>query len=202
MTDDAEVIQRWLHWWQQGYWQQADESWGENAFFALPADQQQRLAWQHPEAVAQGFGIEGNLPAEPDTRLLQLLSLSGEHWMTLLALLAGICAPQTAPQGLNGPTRVWCRRLAKALRCESWLPAEHFTPYTTGSLLLLRALNPASWPRMRLLFPVEWANSVDAVPLAALPAARLAGLWDAALWHCQQQESSLYVDNPQDHPAE
>lgn len=202
MTDDAALTQHWLHWWQQAYWHQADESWHDNAFFALPADQQQALAWQQPEVVAQGFGIQSAPPAAPDARLITLIALSDEQWTRLLALLAGICAPQSGPPSLSAATLIWCRRLSKALRCESWLSPEQADSYPCGSLLLLRSLAPESWPRLRLRFPRNWTARVDAFAPVALPATRLAGLVDAALWQCQQLESSSYVDNPQDHLTE
>ncbi|WP_158783740.1 hypothetical protein [Pantoea sp. BAV 3049] len=201
MSWGEEQAQAWLHWWHQGYWQLADESWANNGFYALPADQQQALAWQHPQAVAASFGIRADLPPEPQSRLLTLIELPGEAWLRLLALLAGICAPQAEPPGLSSANLIWCRRLARALRCESWLPAGYFQPYTSGSLILLRSLHPESWPRLRLLFPRDWVNQVAEYPSAKLPASRLAALLDAAIWQSQQPESVPNVDPQENNPA-
>lgn len=192
---DEEQAGRWLNWWHQGYWQRADQSWGDNGFYALPQEQQQALAWQHPLAVAASFDITPSLPPEPDPRLLKLVDLDNEAWPMLLALLAGICAPQSNPPELTPANRIWCRRLAKALRCENWLPAACFQPYTTGGLILLRTLHPESWPRLRLLFPREWILQADNHPPLNLPAPRLASLWDAALWQSQQSERVSHVDH-------
>lgn len=187
----------WLNWWHQGYWQQADQSWADNGFYTLPTEQQQALAWQHPLAVAASFGIEPALPPEPDPRLLTLVTLNREVWPTLLALLAGICAPQSQPPGLSAANRIWCRRLAKALRCENWLSPACFEPYTTGGLILLRSLHPESWPRLRLMFPREGIIQAENHPPVSLPASRLASLWDAALWQSQQPERVPHVDHPE-----
>jgi hypothetical protein len=200
MSWSEEQADRWLDWWQVGYWQQADHSWQENNFFTLPAEQQQRLAWQHPQAVAAAFGITPALPPEPEPRLLTFIDLPAGSRTQLLALLAGICAPQAAPDTLAAASLIWCRRLAKALRCESWLSADCFLPWTTGSLLLLRALSAESWPRLRLLFPQEWVKQVDEYPAIALPLSRLSALWDAAIWQIQQPESPTHVD-PQENNA-
>lgn len=200
MSWNEQQADRWLYWWQQGYWQLADSSWRENSFFSLPGEQQQKLACQHPLAVAATFGLNPALPPEPEARLLTFIDLPADSRIRLLALLAGICAPQAAPQTLSAATLIWCRRLAKALRCESWLSADCFLPWTTGSLLLLRGLSAESWPRLRLLFPQEWVKQVDEYPAVALPFSRLTALWDAAIWQIQQPESSTHVD-PQENSA-
>ncbi|MBV4368608.1 type III secretion protein HrpD [Erwinia phyllosphaerae] len=183
----------WLHWWQQGWWQQAHGSW-QSAFFSLPPDSQQMLAWQHPQAVAAGFAVPYTLPPEPEARILALASFSDDRWQRLLALLAACCAPQLTLPQLTAADLIWCRRLAKALRCESWLSAACFQPWTTGGLLLLRCLHPQSWPRLRLRFPPEWVKQLEEYPLLTLPPSRLAALYDAAIWQSQQSEKMPYVD--------
>ncbi|WP_051937047.1 hypothetical protein [Erwinia sp. 9145] len=202
MEWSEEQAGRWLHWWHQGYWQQADASWQENSFFALPPEQQQRLCWQHPQAVATGFAIRPALPPAPQARLLAFIDLPADARAHSLGLLAGICAPQSAPEMLTSANLIWCRRLTKALRCDNWLSNDCFHPWTTGSLLLLRGLSPESWPRLRLLFPRGWAMQVDEYPAVALPASRLAALWDAVIWQIQQPESALHVDPQENNPAE
>ncbi|MFU9136275.1 serine kinase [Erwinia tasmaniensis] len=199
MEASEQQAERWLQWWHQGYWQQADESWHINGFFALPAEQQQALAWQHPLAVAAGFDIRPALPPAPQARLLTLVSLPDACWGRLLTLLAGVCAPHRAPDELSAANRIWCRRLTKALRCESWLDEACFYPYTTGSLLLLHTLSPACWPRLRLRFPREWVKQVSEYPVPDLPESRLAALWDAVIWQSQQPEKMIHVD-PQENP--
>ncbi|RRZ93724.1 type III secretion protein HrpD [Erwinia sp. 198] len=187
-------IADWLHWWQQGWWQQAEAGWTSD-FFALPLAQQQALSWQQPQAVAASFGIAPALPPEPPARMLALIAFDDERWQRLLALLAATCAPQAAPSGMAGSDLIWCRRLSKGLRCGSWLDAACFHPWPIGGLLLLRALHPESWPRLRLRFPPEWAAQLEEYPTLTLPHARLAALYDAAIWQCQQSGAEPHVDH-------
>ncbi|WP_380184442.1 type III secretion protein HrpD [Kalamiella sp. sgz302252] len=194
MNAQQESVAAWLHWWQQGWWQQADASW-PSGFFALPLPQRQSLAWQQPQAIAASFGIAPALPPEPHERLLQLIELDEDRWHRLLALLAAICAPQMAPPELNGGDLVWCRRLNKALRCGAWLDAACFQPWPVGGLLLLRTLHPESWPRLRLRFPYEWVKQLEEYPALVLPVSRLAALYDAALWQCRQSGAEPHVDS-------
>lgn len=202
MSGEEQLAEQWLHWWHLAYWQQADESWSDNGFCAMPPDQQHQLAWRHPQAVAASFGIRPSLPPEPVSRLLTLTSLSGECWQRLLDLITGICAPQTELPELSAANRIWCRRLAKALRCENWLPEGGVQPPVAGGLILLRNLHPDSWPRLRLLFPKEWVIQSEKHPLPGLPASRLAALWDAAIWQSQQSESVPNVDQQENRPPE
>jgi len=194
MSEKDEAIAAWLHWWQQGWWQQADASWSSD-FFALPLAQQQKLCWQQPQAVAASFGISPALPPEPPARLLTLLAFSDDDWQRLLALLAAICAPQFAPAEMTGSDLIWCRRLSKALRCDSWLDAACFQPWPVGGLLLLRTLHPQSWPRLRLRFPYPWVEQLDEYPPLSLPVSRLAALYDAVIWQCQQTGAEPHVGN-------
>lgn len=202
MSWDQRQAESWLHWWHQGYWQLADASWSDSGFYAMPEEQQRLLAWQHPQTVAASFGIRPALPPKPEPRLLTLIALPGDSRQLLLALLAGICAPQSEPPGLSPANRIWCRRLAKALRCENWLSADCFQPYAAGSLILLRSLHPDSWPRLRLLFPKLWVTGAERHPSVSLPASRLTTLWDAVIWQSQQPESVPHVDRQENHPAE
>lgn len=193
MHGQQEATAAWLHWWQQDWWRQADTSWSSD-FFNLPLAQQQSLAWQQPQAVAASFGISPALPPAPPARMMTLLVFEHSDWQRLLALLAAICAPQAAPPDLTGSDLIWCRRLSKALRCDSWLDAACFEPWPVGGLLLLRCLHPESWPRLRLRFPHEWVKQLEEYPSLTLPATRLAALYDAAIWQCQQSGAAPHVD--------
>lgn len=169
--------EQWLAWWHSGYWQTAHESWRQDSWFALPEAQRLALARMRAAAIGRQWGVEPSPLAPPQPLLLNLLALTPSQKMRLLALTGAICGAET---GLSGEEKIWCRRLAKGIRPESWLPEA----FHAHSLALLQALWPACWTRLRMTFPRDAALACPTVPLD-LPPRRLQPLWEAALWRCQ-----------------
>lgn len=202
MMSAADLQTQWLNWWHQGWWQQADASWQDNPFFRLDAQQQLQVASHHPLEVARGLGASVALPATPSAHILQIVALNVTERTALFDFVREICAPHQAHTRLSASQKIGCRRIARALRCENWLDAEHFAPQGSGVLVLLRELATSSWPRLRLSLPQEGVQQSEAIiPAAPLPATRLNALWEAALWHTQQSETTADVDTKEDHSA-
>lgn len=174
----------WLTWWHSGYWQTAHASWRQDSWFALPEARQLALARMRGAAVGSQWGVETAPLAPPQPLLLDLLALSEPQKTQLLTLTEAICGAET---GLPGEEKIWCRRLAKGLRPESWLP-ETFQQQP-AALPLLQALWPACWSRLRLAFPRDAALACPTTPLT-IPARRLQPIWEAALWRCNAGEKN------------
>ena len=173
----------WLTWWHSGYWRTAHESWRQDRWFALPEKEQLRLARLRGAAIGQQWGVASDPLPSPPPLLLALLALSEAQKTRLLTLTAAICG---AESDLPGEEKIWCRRLAKGLRPESWLPEN--VQQNPAALPLLQALWPDCWSRLRMAFAREAALACPPQPLA-LPARRLQPLLEAALWRCQPQEN-------------
>lgn len=172
----------WLKWWHSGYWQHADESWRQDSWFALPEARQQALARLRGAAIGQQWGVEPAPLAAPPPLLLDLLALSAAQKSRLLTLTDAICGVETP---LAGEDKIWCRRLAKGLRPESWLPQGLYQQ--PAALTLLQARYPLCWSRLRMAFPRDAALACPATPLD-LPVRRLQAIWEAALWRCNGEE--------------
>lgn len=199
MIVDPQLAHDWLVWWHHGYWWQADDSWRPPRFAALPAAQQQRFLQQHASVWQHALAIPDTPIGTPQPLVLALTRLPMADRAQLLMVMAEITGCATT---LPSEVKIWCRRLAKALRPDSWLPPDWYAGGDyTHSLRLLQALWPQLWPRLKLLFPQatvircmervtrlsrpEVAVSETASP--ALPATRLYPLLEAALWQCQRQ---------------
>lgn len=172
--------QAWLTWWHSGYWRAAHESWRDDAWFILPPSQQQRLTRLHADAIGRQWGIAPAPLPQPQPLLLAIAALDEAEKARLLSLIAAVCGAETA---LPGEDKIWCRRLAKGLRPESWLP-EAFSPTPAATLTLLQALAPDCWSRLRMAFTRDAALACPASP-PALPVRRLLAAWEAALWRCR-----------------
>jgi hypothetical protein len=181
----------WLHWWTEGYWQQADESWHQLAFFQQPEALTSRLQSLDPQLIAGQLGIEARLPSAPHAMTLSLLALSPEQRHLALRLTAEICgltAASPEQPALPEETQVWCKRISRALRPGLWLPENLTLAWQTNVLILLRhALPHAGWQRVRFLFQREWVIASEAWQqdelaenMTALN--KLPPLWEAALW--------------------
>ena len=184
------TAQAWLTWWHSGYWRSAHDSWRQDAWFALSPSQQQRLTRLHAGTIGRQWGIDpAPLPA-PQPLLLTIASLDEAEKTRLLLLVAAVCGAETA---LPGDDKIWCRRLAKGLRPESWLP-ENVSPTSASALTLLQALAPDCWLRLRMAFPRDAALACPSPPLA-LPARRLRPIWEAALWRCRPTQEEQESDD-------
>jgi len=185
---DNRVTQRqWLTWWSRTCWQQADPGWRDAAFYDYCPDLQARLGRYHALEVGSACGISQDaLPGPPEYLVLALAALSVDERNTALALAAETCIPQGAESQLGAARKIGCRRLAKALRPEGWLPEAPAIHAQAAGLFLLRALTPASWPRLRLQFPPREVEQAERIPMRSLPTARLHALWAAAIWQSQQ----------------
>lgn len=186
-ADDNVLQLSWLAWWHSGFWRQADNSWHADRLTTLPAEAQQRLWHQHASALHASLGIAATPICAPQPLILAMAQLTPADRLHMLQLVAEICGSATT---LPAELKIWCRRLAKGLRTERWLPPGLFSNgQHSDSLLLLQALYPSLWPRLRLMFPQPMAaNSPAAAP--PVSASRLLPLWQAALWQCQRQQSS------------
>ncbi|WP_072133176.1 hypothetical protein [Winslowiella iniecta] len=205
MEHDHALTLKWLNWWHRDFWLQADPGWHQQRLASLPLAQQQLFLRQHAAVWQRALGIPPASPGQPQPLILSIADLSLTARQLLLELVAEICGCVTP---LDAQLKIWCRRLAKGLRPAGWLP----TPlYATGqpadSLLLLQALWPDLWPRLKLLFPPPMVVQYRDPPLL-LPASRLRPLWEAALWQSQRHSdlhplsSENHVDTQKDHSAE
>lgn len=177
---DNALALRWLVWWQYGFWLQADESWRTQPLAALPAAVQRQYLRQHAAQWQRTLGIAPCPLPPPQPLVLAISELDVTRRAQLLERVAEICGNAT---GLPADVKIWLRRVAKGMRTERWLPTDLFTDgHNAGALLLLNALYPALWPRLRLLFPT---HTVPAVSPPSLPEHRLRPLWEAALWQMQ-----------------
>lgn len=178
------IEQQWLAWWHSGYWQAAHESWRQDSWFSLPEQRQQALVRLRSAAVGRQWDVEPGPVAPPQPLLLTLLALPEPLKTRLLMLTEAICGAET---GLPGEEKIWCRRLSKGMRPESWLPDAFYQQ--PAALLLLQALYPTCWSRLRMAFARDEALACPPMPLA-IPARRLQPIWEAALWRCQTGESN------------
>ncbi|MGW1442356.1 serine kinase [Serratia rhizosphaerae] len=187
---DIDATLRWLDWWHSGFWRNAHPSWRQALPFPAPAA---ALARVRGAALRRRLGVADAALPRPQPQLLTLLALDDDARSLLLALVAEICTGGTA---LPGELKIWCRRLAKGLRPESWLPTPSVgqTPAVT-SLTLLQARYPDCWPRLRMAFD---HHDVCRCPPSspALEPRRLQPLWEAALWQCQR----TLTEDGEEHP--
>ena len=186
---DADVTLRWLDWWHSGFWRDAHPSWRPTLPFPAPAA---ALARVHGAALRRRLGVTDTPLPRPQPQLLTLLALNADARALLLTLVAEICTGETA---LPGDLKIWCRRLAKGLRPESWLPTPPAgQPPAIASLTLLQAHYPDCWPRLRMAFEHDDVSRCPPSPPALEPR-RLQPLWDAALWQCQR----ALAENSEEH---
>ncbi|WP_049278545.1 hypothetical protein [Serratia marcescens] len=176
---ETDVTLRWLDWWHSGFWRDAHPSWRQVLPFPTQAA---ALARVHGAALRQRLGVTDTPLPRPQPQLLTLLTLDTDTRMLLLTLVAEICIGGTT---LPGSLKIWCRRLAKGLRPESWLP----TPpagqtLAVTSLTLLQAHYPDCWQRLRMAFEHDDVSRCPTLP-PVLESRRLQPLWKAALWQCQ-----------------
>ena len=181
--------EQWLTWWHSGYWQTAHESWRQDSWFALPDAQRLALTRVRASAPGRQWGVTPSPLASPQPLLLSLLALPAPQKTRLLALADAICGTES---DLCGEEKIWCRRLAKGIRPESWLPQACYAHPV--ALTLLQALWPACWTRLRMAFPREAALACPTTPFD-LPARRLQPLWEAALWRCGAGEENAGEEN-------
>ncbi|MET3056224.1 serine kinase [Serratia marcescens] len=180
---ETDVTLRWLEWWHGGFWLDAHPSWRQALPFPAPVA---ALARVHGGALRRRLGITDTPLPLPQPQLLTLLALNADARALLLALVAEICTGGTA---LPGELKVWCRRMTKGLRPESWLPVPPTgqKPAIT-SLTLLQSHYFDYWPRLRMAFEYDDVNRCPPLPLA-LESRRLHPLWEAALWQCKRAQS-------------
>lgn len=182
----SEMRLNWLRWWHHGFWLQADSSWHSARFSSLTEQQQQRLLHQHATALHRTLLLPSALLPDPHPLILAMSDLQPGSRQLMLDLTAEICGCATP---LPSEEKIWCRRLAKGLRPESWLPSSLFTGNPSGlSLQLLQALSPNIWPRLKLLFPQSMSTDLPELP-AGVSAERLNTLWQATLWQSQQHQA-------------
>lgn len=175
---------QWLTWWHSGYWQTAHDSWRQDRWFTLPETHRLMLTRLRAADIGRQWGVEAAPLAPPQPLLLNLLALNEQQKTRLLMLTEAICGAET---GLPGEEKIWCRRLAKGIRPESWLPETFYAH--PSALTLLQARWPNCWTRLRMAFPRDAALACPATP-PDLPVRRLQPLWEAALWRCQAGEEN------------
>ncbi|WP_213989513.1 serine kinase [Sodalis sp. dw_96] len=185
----------WLCWWTQGFWQSADTSWRQSRFFSLSPALQRRFARRYPAELGMSLGISPAPLTAPEALVLSISALSFDARRLMLDLVADICAAGERASPLPPVLKIWCRRLAKGLRPGHWLPAPLFIDSPRAdSLLLLKTLLPAVWPRLKLQFNSDTVTECEQRdPPVPFSPSRLRPLWDAVLWQCQRQESDTDV---------
>lgn len=186
MIPHAQCLQ-WVQWWASA-WRQADESWHIDEHFSPRERPLLESASQlHHAAVAKRLGLPQGLPSTPEPVVLRLSEWSGEARLRALLLGAEICGKDRGVD-LHEAEILWCRRVAKALLPGQWLPPEWTKddPVVGGLRLLCCRLDKACWLRARLLFAKPLVEQVEACAPQALPAGKLAALWDAVAWKNQQ----------------
>lgn len=196
---DNTLAEKWLRWWQEEFWRQADASWFVLPWFSLDEARRQSLMLKSPQAVPAMLALEESLPETPDARLLALVSLGSAQRETLFALVAEVCQPGSGAGPLEAPQRIWCERLTRGLRPGVWLPASlsfHEEPKLAVLCLLRPILTPAAWQRLRFSFPQAvilrceaWLADDPAPPLN-----RLQALWDGAIWQAQRAPTPALND--------
>lgn len=193
--------QRWIRWWTQDFWQQADSSWHHLPFFQLAPELRVRLSRGHQGAIADFLSVSGDLPGKPDERLLMLAQAPRHQLLLMVQLVSEICQHQSATE-LDEEQLAWCHRITKALRPGLWLPhLMSFIPPAnqTAVLVLLAPLCPvAGWQRLRLVFDYHAVTQMTALE-NVLPIGKLQTLWDAVIWRSQQQSEQHYVDHPENY---
>lgn len=159
----------WLQWWAFA-WRHAHPHWP--TLDVLPAEERSAHA-----SASKTFGIAPCLPCPPTAALMQLALAPPSHYDALLQRVEHICRPRL-PTALDATQRLWCQRLAWALRAPGWLePADDV-------LQLLRAwLTPPVWQRVRLRFAPDRVEALEQQPLVKIAPAKLQTLWQAVLWH-------------------
>jgi hypothetical protein len=185
MIPHAECLQ-WVQWWASG-WLRADQSWRIDEYFSPRERALVESASQlHHAAFAQRLGLPQGLPSAPDPVVLRLSEWSDARSRALL-LIAEICGKDRVAD-LHEAEILWCRRVARALLPGQWLPPEWVKgdPAVDGLRLLRCRLDEACWRRARLLFAKPMVEQVESCTPQALPAGKLATLWDAVVWKNQQ----------------
>lgn len=192
-----QMERRWVDWWTQGFWQQADSSWHHIPFFNLDYSLREHLSRSHNTAIETQLGLAHILPGSPDDRILSLSQLSPEQRQLMTRLVSEICQRDQQTDELNTELRRWCLRITQALRPGLWLPDElafSHAPQPAALALLAYLLPTASWLRLRMSFDYQAVRQLPELT-GDLPRNKLYALWDAVIWRSQQQEEHQHVDH-------
>jgi len=191
----SETAVSWVRWCTRDYWQYADESWHQHDFFQLALSRQQVIARLSPSALQRSLQVNELLPGSPVPMAIEISALSSAKRLDMLILVSEICFPGSYCHQLLNEPQIWCRRIARALFSDNKYPIKQLAePSLAEGLIMLRALYPDCWSRLRLLFPRSLTLEVDPLPLTETPSGKLLSLWHAVIWQCQQPGKLRYVD--------
>ena len=191
----SETALNWVRWCTYGYWQDADNSWHQHDFFQLPPARQQVIARLSPSALQRSLQINELLPEPPMLMAIDISALSATTRLDMLELVNEICFPGSYSSQLLTEPKIWCRRITRALFSDNKYPIKQLAePSLAEGLIMLRALYPDCWSRLRLLFPRSLSLEVDPLTVADTPSGKLLPLWHAVIWQCQQTSKLRHVD--------
>lgn len=185
--NDQTLYLNWLEWWHSGFFLNSDPDWHKQSrLFSLSGEQLRKFLRQNASILPTMLALSEQGPSDPQPLILNITQLNSDQRCLLLDLVAEICG---CPTKLSSEHKIWCRRLAKGMRPQTWLP-ETFSQHggKANSLLLLNALIPDIWSRAKFLFPRRAVEELNTLPSLALSASRLRPLWEAALWRCQPKK--------------
>lgn len=191
----SETALSWVRWCTRDYWQYADESWHQYDFFQLASSRQQMIARLLPSAVQRNLQVNELLPEPPMPLAIGISALSPAKRLDMLILVSEICFPGSYDHQLLTEPQIWCRRIARALFSDNKYPVKQLAEQSLAEgLIMLRALYPDCWSRLRLLFPRSLTLEVDNQMVIEAPSGKLLSLWHAVIWQCQQPGKLRHVD--------
>jgi len=174
----------WLSWWRSGFVHQIDRSWHHLTFFELSDTAKKQITEKHPLALLPLLSLSPLPVQPPDKRVLKWVELSQGEETGVMALTRAICFQNA--RTLTEPDNLWCERIAKALRPETWLPSHWKGQPDELIALLLPLMSVGSWSRMRLRFHYSDVLKAEDSGDLPLPINRISALWDAVLYRIRE----------------
>ncbi|MFP8968065.1 hypothetical protein ACKC9G_15900 [Pokkaliibacter sp. CJK22405] len=182
----------WLVLWQTP-WKVADNTWRRSLTNDVP---ERALMLLDPAALRARQSLAG-LPPKPADTLLALVNFSPEQQLKALHIVAEVVERGAGGHDLDHETRLWCRRLAKAMMPGQWVYREREdAPGELIGLGLLRQwLTVSSWSRVRYLYRKPWVDEVEHWGGDA-PPRKLNQLWNAVIWLISQSPATAAPSAP------
>lgn len=160
----------WAQWWAFP-WKGAHHDWKGDEYRAIHA-----LYHNGRLTPADLTGMSACLPPPPHSTVLRLALASTEQLDLALTLVHGTVNPEAATP-LSDSHHLWCMRLSKAL------PPTLLPPDTDPLQLLHGWIEPDTWQRLRLRFPLERVHRVEQRDVSLdNTSSRLNTLWQAVVW--------------------
>lgn len=97
---------------------------------------------------------------------------------------------------LNAETKIWCKRLSKALRLYEHLPLTFISDKTDNvGLYFLRITYQEDWGKLRLIFARSMVEEVESIPFYEVPEKKIAMIFTAVEWKLVKLRESDHVDS-------